>query len=98
MGGYSRAAAVSNMAAVLMLSTEQIAPETSLSIPSPRPIRQGGKFSEEYDYSSIFNIVGMFDPIPLHSVFGMGAMESWGLPFGFRPGKQRRTMSPAASR
>ncbi len=65
MGGYSRAAAVSNMAAVLMLSTEQIAPENLFVYTFATPNNaKAEKFSEEYDYSSIFNIVGMFDPIP----------------------------------
>ncbi len=65
MGGYSRAAAVSNMAAVLMLSAEQIAPENLFVYTFATPNNaQTERFDQECDYSSVFNIVGMFDPIP----------------------------------
>ncbi len=65
MGGYSRAAAVSNMAAVLMLTAEQIAPEDLFVYTFATPNNaQAEKFGDEYDYSSVYNIVGMFDPIP----------------------------------
>lgn len=66
-GGYSRAAAVSNMAAVLMLSAEQIAPEDLYVYTFATPNNAQADQLEvdmDYDYSSIFNIVGMFDPVP----------------------------------
>lgn len=67
MGGYSRAAAVSNMAAVLMLSAEQVAPEDLYVYTFATPNNAQAERLEvdmDCDYSSIFNIVGMFDPVP----------------------------------
>lgn len=69
MGGYSRAAAVSNMAAVLALSAEQIAPEDLYvyTFATPNNIRLESVDAElnmDCDYSSIYNVVGMFDPVP----------------------------------
>lgn len=69
MGGYSRAAAVSNMAAVLALSAEQIAPEDLYvyTFATPNNIRLDSVETQldlDCDYSSIYNVVGMFDPVP----------------------------------
>ncbi len=70
MGGYSRAAAVSNMTAALALTAEQIDREDLYvyTFATPNNIRlENGDFplEGEYDYSSIYNIVGMFDPVPV---------------------------------
>jgi len=65
MGGYSRAAAVSNMTAVLALSAEQIANEDLYVYTFATPNNaQADQLDMGYDYSNIFNIVGMFDPVP----------------------------------
>lgn len=69
MGGYSRAAAVSNMAAALALTTEQVDKEDLYvyTFATPNNIRaESGDFELDgsYDYSGIYNIVGMFDPVP----------------------------------
>lgn len=69
MGGYSRAAAVSNMAAVLAIETEKVANEDLYvyTFATPNNAQTGVyDFSEDgtYDLSNIFNIVGMFDPVP----------------------------------
>lgn len=69
MGGYSRAAAVSNMAAVLALSAEQVAREDLYvyTFATPNNVHAGSEEFEldgTYDFSSIYNIVGMFDPVP----------------------------------
>jgi len=66
-GGYSRAAAVSNMAAVLALESEQISKEDLFvyTFATPNNLRaDSAEFSGDYDLSGIFNIVGMFDPVP----------------------------------
>lgn len=69
ISGYSRAAAVSNMAAVLALETEQIANEDLYAYTFATPNNaqtDSNDFSVggAYDFSNIFNIVGMFDPVP----------------------------------
>jgi len=65
MGGYSRAAAVSNMTAVLALSAEQIRSEDLYVYTFATPNNaQADQIDMGYDYSNIFNIVGMFDPVP----------------------------------
>lgn len=68
LGGYSRAAAVSNMTAALALAAEQVGREDLYvyTFATPNNIRTAsGNFDlEPYDYSSIYNIVGMFDPVP----------------------------------
>lgn len=70
MGGYSRAAAVSNMTAVLALTAEQVDKEDLYvyTFATPNNIRaESGAFELDgtYDYSGIYNVVGMFDPIPM---------------------------------
>lgn len=70
MGGYSRAAAVSNMTAALALTAEQVDREDLYvyTFATPNNIRlESGDFPLEgvYDYSGIYNVVGMFDPVPL---------------------------------
>lgn len=67
MGGYSRAAAVSNMAAALALTAEQVDREDLYvyTFATPNNIRlESGDFDLDGDYSSIYNVVGMFDPVP----------------------------------
>ena len=69
MGGYSRAAAVSNMAAALALTAEQVDREDLYvyTFATPNNIRiESGDFELDgtYDYSGIYNIIGMFDPVP----------------------------------
>ncbi len=69
MGGYSRAAAVSNMTAALALTAEQVDREDLYvyTFATPNNIRaESGDFELDgsYDYSNIYNIVGMFDPVP----------------------------------
>jgi len=65
MGGYSRAAAVSNMTAVLALSAEQVASEDLYVYTFATPNNcKPDQIDLGYDYSSIFNITGMFDPVP----------------------------------
>lgn len=67
MGGYSRAAAVSNMAAALALAAEQVDREDLYvyTFATPNNIRaDSGDFELDGDYSSIYNVVGMFDPVP----------------------------------
>jgi len=69
MGGYSRAAAVSNMTAALALTAEQVDREDLYvyTFATPNNIRlESGDFELDgtYDYSSIYNVVGMFDPVP----------------------------------
>lgn len=69
ISGYSRAAAVSNMTAALTLAAEQV-DKTDLytyTFATPNSIRaESGDFELDgtYDYSGIFNIIGMFDPVP----------------------------------
>ena len=68
MGGYSRAAAVSNMTAVLALSTEQVAQEDlyvyTFATPNNIRLESGDVELDGVDCGSIYNIVGMFDPVP----------------------------------
>lgn len=69
MGGYSRAAAVSNMAAVLALSAEQVAREDLYvyTFATPNNVHSDSRnfdMDGTYDYSSIYNVIGMFDPVP----------------------------------
>lgn len=69
MGGYSRAAAVSNMTAALALMAEQVDKEDLYvyTFATPNNVRlESGDFELDgtYDYSGIYNIVGMFDPVP----------------------------------
>lgn len=69
MGGYSRAAAVSNMAAALALTADQVDREDLYvyTFATPNNIHtESGDFDMDgdYDYSGIYNIVGMFDPVP----------------------------------
>ncbi len=69
ISGYSRAAAVSNMVAVLALETGQIANKDlyAYTFATPNNVQtDSNDFSMDrtYDFSNIFNIVGMFDPVP----------------------------------
>jgi len=69
ISGYSRAAAVSNMVSVLALEAGQIANEDLYAYTFATPNNaqtDGNDFSVDgtYDFSNIFNIVGMFDPVP----------------------------------
>lgn len=69
MGGYSRAAAVSNMAAALALAAEQVDNEDLYvyTFATPNNIRAASQDFEldgTVDYSNIYNITGMFDPVP----------------------------------
>lgn len=69
MGGYSRAAAVSNMAAVLSIAAEQVDKDDLYvyTFATPNNIRaESAAFDLEgtYDFSNIYNIIGMFDPVP----------------------------------
>jgi len=69
ISGYSRAAAVSNMVSVLALETGQITNENlyAYTFATPNNAQTGSNdFSAggTYDFSNIFNIVGMFDPVP----------------------------------
>lgn len=69
MGGYSRAAAVSNMTAVLALSADQVAREDLYvyTFATPNNIHtDSGDVDPDgtHDYGSIYNITGMFDPVP----------------------------------
>lgn len=70
MGGYSRAAAVSNMTAVLSLAAGQIAREELYvyTFATPNNVRSEseniGIDLNALDCDSIYNIVGMFDPVP----------------------------------
>lgn len=67
MGGYSRAAAVGNMTAALALAAGQVDSEDLYvyTFATPNNIRAGGSdFDVDGDYETIYNIVGMFDPVP----------------------------------
>lgn len=67
MGGYSRAAAVSNMAAALALTAEQVDREDLYvyTFATPNNIRlESGDFDLDGSYETIYNVVGMFDPVP----------------------------------
>ncbi len=67
MGGYSRAAAVSNMTAVLALAAEQVDKDDLYvyTFATPNNIRlESGDFDLDGDYGSVYNVVGMFDPVP----------------------------------
>lgn len=69
MGGYSRAGAVSNMAAALALASERVEREDLYvyTFAAPNNIRLESddfELNEDYDYSGIYNIIGMFDPVP----------------------------------
>lgn len=67
MGGYSRAAAVSNMAAVLALAAEQVDNKDLYvyTFATPNNIRgESADFDLDGNYETIYNVVGMFDPVP----------------------------------
>lgn len=69
MGGYSRAAAVSNMAAALALAAEQVdnGDLYVYTFATPNNIRAASEDFEldgRVDYGNIYNITGMFDPVP----------------------------------
>lgn len=69
MGGFSRAAAVSNMAAALALASEQVEEEDlyvyTFATPNNIQLKSGDiELNEPYDHSGIYNIAGMFDPVP----------------------------------
>lgn len=69
MGGYSRAAAVSNMAAALSLMAGQVANEDLYvyTFATPNNIHAASSEFEldgAVDYSNIYNVTGMFDPVP----------------------------------
>ncbi len=69
ISGYSRAAAVSNMVSVLALEAEQITNRDLYAYTFATPNNAQTDlhdFSDNgtYDFSNIFNVVGMFDPVP----------------------------------
>lgn len=69
IGGYSRAAAVSNMTAALALAANQVENENlyAYTFATPNSVRAASEDFEldgEVDYDNIYNIIGMCDPVP----------------------------------